>query len=279
MALFLAQRWRQQPTGPVTVNWSHPLANNLRALQICGRVSSAVAEWWGVRGNPVALPPLSGAARAVHLVYGSGNFAGVNTQDYGQRDVVRPSAAAASATLIYFGTTSTSTFGGNEALVSTAQNTGAFLFGIEEGLNNVAGRIRGRVYTSTYVYTSTFDADTSARRLYAFRHTHGTGQELLVDEEVVATSSATAARGFADTSFGAFSGGRLNTRQWLRGLFGRAVPNSELREWRTNPYQVLSPLRPIIYSFPSAATAPTLSAATVTDITSTSARPRVTVTF
>lgn len=65
----------------------------------------------------------------------------------------------------------------------------------------------------------------------------------------------------------------------VAGVWYRAFSDAEAFSWSENPWQILSPLRPIIYSFSSASAAPALSAATVVDITSTSARPRVTVTF
>ena len=66
----------------------------------------------------------------------------------------------------------------------------------------------------------------------------------------------------------------------LAGLFKREMCQSEVEFFSRNPFQLLKPRRPILYSFPSGGiTIPTLSLPGVQDITATGARPKVTLTF
>lgn len=59
--------------------------------------------------------------------------------------------------------------------------------------------------------------------------------------------------------------------------WNRVLSEHEIYALNDNPWQFLRPRRPILYSLPSST--PVLSAATVIDIGTTSARPRVTITI
>ena len=68
-------------------------------------------------------------------------------------------------------------------------------------------------------------------------------------------------------------------RAWhtfLYAVWKRARSEAERLDWHANPWQLFMPQRATFFSLPSG---PTLSAATVIDISSTSVRPRVTITI
>ena len=76
--------------------------------------------------------------------------------------------------------------------------------------------------------------------------------------------------------------GIFATRESPHALIGaawdRVLSELEIAALSENPWQLFRAPRPIIYSLPASGT-PTLSAATVIDIGTTSARPRVTITI
>jgi hypothetical protein len=65
---------------------------------------------------------------------------------------------------------------------------------------------------------------------------------------------------------------------FLYAMWRRARGEAERLDWHTNPWQLFAPQRATFFSLP-AASGPVLSLPTVTDITSTSVRPRVTITI
>lgn len=67
--------------------------------------------------------------------------------------------------------------------------------------------------------------------------------------------------------------------QWfVINAWSRALSDAEIAALSENPWQLFRAPKPIIYSLPATGT-PTLSAATVIDIGTTSVRPRVTFTI
>ena len=61
-------------------------------------------------------------------------------------------------------------------------------------------------------------------------------------------------------------------------VWGRALLDAEIAEVNDNPWQLFAPQKATFFSLPGTS-GPVLSAPTVTDITSTSVRPRVTITY
>ncbi len=91
--------------------------------------------------------------------------------------------------------------------------------------------------------------------------------------------SATATGAFTlAANLQAYTQGDAGTDHYLFGAWDRALTDSEASTASENPWQLFRAPRPIIYSLPASGT-PTLSAATVIDIGTTSVRPRVTITI
>jgi hypothetical protein len=137
------------------------------------------------------------------------------------------------------------------------------------------------------------------------RQTGQTYRDLWIDGIVRATDTATASATINTARIGRSSGGDgFSGTAILLAFWARGLTDSEVVEVSRNPWQLFSrATSPVIYSLPLAPTyslaldagsysltgqdvtltftanAPVLSAATVFDITSTSATPRVTVTF
>jgi hypothetical protein len=85
--------------------------------------------------------------------------------------------------------------------------------------------------------------------------------------------------GTGDWIFASYAAARATITYPLIAFADRAVPNEYMRAATANPWQLFAPLPRRMWA-PSAATGiPTLSAATVTAITATTATPRVTITF
>lgn len=80
-----------------------------------------------------------------------------------------------------------------------------------------------------------------------------------------------------------YSGGRLfftNHAPLLFAVWDVQRGAAEVKELAINPWQIFKPRSEIIYSFPSGGiTIPTLSLPGVQNVTQTSARPKVTLTF
>ena len=112
----------------------------------------------------------------------------------------------------------------------------------------------------------------------------GTTYELWIDGILSATATQTA-RDIHDPAgtkilIGADPAGARPSLApvFLVGGFNRSLSASEAQQFGNNPWQLFAP-EPRRIWMPSASGLPTLSAATVTAITATTARPRVTITF
>lgn len=131
---------------------------------------------------------------------------------------------------------------------------------------------------------STYTIPSFASTVVAFRFT-GSSVEFFDDggtgspRSIETISTGTLFNGGGLVVFGQ---GEAGLSSWfgqvgMLALWGRALPSAQMLEFVRNPWGIFRPRRPIIYSLPSST--PVLSAATVIDIGSTSARPRVTITI
>ena len=99
-----------------------------------------------------------------------------------------------------------------------------------------------------------------------------------------ALDAASSAGGYSGSSVvlagerGASNAYALKSKIYLYAGFVRAFPDDELRDLSLSPWQLFAPERRATYFFPASGI-PTLSAATAVSIGSTTATPRVTVTF
>lgn len=92
-----------------------------------------------------------------------------------------------------------------------------------------------------------------------------------------ARSTVTVSRAFIGTARVLFFSGNSNVRVALGALWERPIAGAEAESLHENPWQLMRPLRPIIYSLPTSG--PVLSNTTVTEIGATSARVRTTITY
>lgn len=139
---------------------------------------------------------------------------------------------------------------------------------VSSGVNAAAG--------VTGVHVAVYNPQAQTLR-YTVRQSNGTSGTGVVSSLANFFYASGAGVSFAVGNGSNFTAGAHTTPV---ALYAQAAwTDAQVQSFLENPFQLFRPLRPILYSFPSGSTAPTLSAATVIDVGTTSARPRVTVTF
>lgn len=266
MADFLARRWTRQPQGPVEVDRSNPLSNGL------------IGVYNAATGTFVGGPSRGTVSRKIYA-------AGVAAGDVFEGRIVPTFPAALFPTAPFT----------VNALVQwngTVDYNGICGFGGSGGgggwcvgLDNVSGSMRftaGGIadYDSTIVPADNqpvllgYVVGASTVRFFVdgvFR------QEIAWGGSLNATSQP--------FRVGTANNGSADVTQWRGSIFGislhkRALTDGAQAEIGRNLWQLLKPRRAIIYSFPSGGiTIPTLSLPGVQDVTATSARPKVTLTY
>lgn len=284
--LFLPRRWARQPQGPVEVDWAHPLSRRLGVLYVPSQgqrnlVNGQVA----FQGRVPLKPGRRGMYAAHNLVAGQ---------------VLRftnpfPSASGDSHTLFYSGR------------VTRAVNNETDLIGVQ-GPDKIAnGQLRiatwsygpdtivvsdYRNYTSaSFAATAPFtenviavDASKDVSRVALVKRGNSNDRAFIYGREwASATSHNIYQTWAANSAFVIIGGSTARTtggETEIAAYWHRGMTDAEVVAISENPYQILRPRRPILYSFPSGGiTIPTLSLPGVQDITATGARPKVTLTF
>lgn len=263
--VYLPGRWRRQPQGAVEIDWSHPMARGLLSL---ARLDGPETSRDYVRRS--ALQSVGGVLQGVGPLGPAAQFPGAGARYFSLSTASLPSAY---------------TLGAVVQSSSTAGNI------IDDDVDTSPRIHQFRLNGSNLEFITFSGAAFSVTSMAWPRRASGSavaasasGTSAIIAADGV-TNSATVGSVNALTSTqwvgahkAAGSPQPWNGLIWLAAVWARAMTQGELAEWTRNPHQLLRPLRPILYSLPGAA-APTLSLPTVVDITSTSAKPRVTVTF
>lgn len=280
MAVFLSRRWRRQPQGAVQINETaqqaalllHPpslreLANNRTGTRSSVTISSiydgVAAKFPNTAGQGWVFPSgvIKGRAHSL-LVVGDPQLQ--NTQ---RNCVINQRNSSGSFVGLAFNAVP-----GTGGAITISQGSVSYQSSVLDTANDsayISGAITGK--TSAYLFSR-----------------NGTGYVAAVDGKAFAVSVQAMSNydcvsgdelkigdlgAFSGTGYG-YSGSIL-----LAAIWNRSMSQAEANSITENPWQLFKPARPIIYSISSASAAPTLSLATAVNITSSSAQPRVTVTF
>jgi len=281
VAQFLPQRWKRQPQGPTQVDWGNPLTNKLgfaalpsngflRPREIVTGLSPALSSSTGltVDAAPFGLA-LSNTGATTGIVYPT---------------AIKPVNGAASVTL--------------ELLIwipAAGHNNSAI---IDQWTSDASWQFGGRNTTGIFFAWGNGTARgayDSGQNLTTERWNHvafvWASDGISVTDRLefwingVNVGSALWFGGIWHPMYNGtdpitiFNGGGFRGKIGFIRLWSRALQQSEVCTLSENPWQLFRAPRPIIYSFQSGAVVPTLSAATVIDIGTTSVRPRVTFTI
>jgi hypothetical protein len=265
MALFLPQRWKRQPQGPVQIDWSHPLASSLTAAVTPIRLQEMVS------GRPLTLSaPLSVGKQGVAFEFID---AAPRSVDYNVASAATPPQFTVAAVAI-----NRVSSGGRTFVWCSFKDapTGTMILCYEAG----GGRlelVRGGVIT----LSGGSNVPTNTPTVIGARWGDATSVQILLNGRVNTTHAhnATTSAFSANRQIGR-RGGFNASNALISGVFewNRALSNSEWASFSENPWQIFAPLRQTFFSLPGT-TGPVLSLPTVIDITSTSVRPRVTITI
>lgn len=270
MGLFLPQRWKRQPQGPQRINWGNPLARGLIGLHV---------------PDTAVYTPVGGASTQAGA-QGRGFVAG--TSQYWQtNDQARVSAFPTWTMLAFAKLPSSGSGSGRTAYCERPNDPHIVKIHWGLGSNPQAGvTVRDQGYGGL-INDAPPEAAVAAGSIATFGATrHATNDHRIIvnGRQTNAltttvpfnfgTTAATIGNDPQDSSSASFSDGLL----FAVCTWSRPLSDSELRAWHANPWQLFAPQRATFFSLPGTS-GPVLSAPTVIDITSTSVRPRVTITY
>lgn len=294
--IYQPRRWKQQPRGPVGIDWSHSSARGLDLLVnavgpaavLASQRSQRVLQFENVF-NPSASPTITaspwGAAVALRDARANPADFGVvtaanNTTPLTMLVATRQVGLAGAGSVPVFGRGQDGSGSGWNVAINFEESGGQRL-----SANAVYTDGGAAGYSATDTVSVVNRWVIAAAVFVPFD-----GFKLYIDGRLGASYTNATKGTFRGSTKGYLLGGNaggqeaFSNRQAMGdfALFAawtRALPEAEVVELSRNPWQIFRPLRPIIYSLPSASAVPTLSAATAVNITSSSAQPRVTVTF
>jgi len=264
VGLFLPQRWKRQPQGPQRIDWGNPLAaglehavinNGTKIDSVTGNRPTSGSN--GSFGSDLGIRAINNGADTYETRTKSGT-----SQGLGQTSTVFLLCAR-------LGTASTSTPAYNQSGV----------------INFITIGTDGN-FSATYV-DSTFVSNVAGAGLenaiplgvvtgVTARFNPSVGVDLFKGKQNVKSNAAYSPLVWNFKTIG--SSGNSSVANALTLVWGRALEDAEIAALNDNPWQLFAPQRAAFFSLP-AASGPVLSLPTVIDITSTSVRPRVTITI
>lgn len=275
----LRQRWAQQPQGPVGIDWANPLARGL----ICA-VVPRVGDL-AVQRQPLALATgasFEATSVGVGLRGGTGYGSLMNPRlvNSGYEEPVTVAALAlrknAISAVFLAHTTDTVFQGWRFCYVSNYDQLGFhWYYGNQAARKGFSTRPAiGSIFTAVAAKTAgTSAADGDLDLYFNGKLDAPSGSQNGIGNPNKGNGTLRVAWGDGD------GGSTADSPVMLVVIAARKWSASEVAAFHENPWQLFAPLTRRIYSLSSAAGIPTLSAATVTSITATSATPRVTLTF
>lgn len=278
-AISLPARWRSQPRYPWRSEPTGPFAQGLQMLHVFGASQTMSLL------NLVSRKVYSGSGTGIYGADSYGTFY---------------EATSASTRLKFTGVADVESFtwAGNHSFFVTfsRRSTVAAWAGIIGLYNSAGSRYQGLQRESTNAVMRIWQNNDP--QTVAYDVTTATSIDLL--HTILVTSDSTTSRlyssvgtgpaGVAQTALGSYtlstieiggwsSGETLPARYRAFGRWNRALTSSEALAFVRNPWQVFSQATPRMYSFPVVVTAPTLSAAKVISVGSTTATPQVYLDF
>ncbi len=273
MAEIWTSRTRQrQPTGAVGVNWGNPIVNGLVVL-------------WAPF-NPLinlAGKTLNAAITGTQLGYGPSPMFGL-----------RNNIPAAGGGEIKF--TLPSNFSNQKF---TLLGVGQWVTTVDISYRTGFAAVRGPAGDKNY-YIGPDNFAQSSASVSKFAYWGVSGTNTIQSSQTYRNSIRNVIGSFDGTTHAAWDNGSLigqgamalpsenllsmyigtafEEPVYASALWNRSLSSGEMASVSTNPWQLFAPERRVSYFFPASGI-PTLSAATAVSITSTTATPRVTVTF
>lgn len=263
--VFLPGRWKRQPQGPVAVDWGNPLARGLlSAIDIRGGQGRDLCAQSSVIGA-------TGISTGAGLIGVAAKFPGTGTPNF---SVTTSNAASYSV-----GAVVQSYVDNQIQLMVDNDDVTTRVFQFRQSDTNLLEFITfqgGSPYFLTLAWPKRRIGSAVAASA------SGTVTNLAADGAVQSGTSGSVNAisgstfvGCSKNSFGRFPWNGLIA---LAPIWGRALSPGELASWTENPWQLFRAPKPIVFSFPSA-TIPTLSSATVVNVSTTGATPQVYVDF
>ena len=282
MALFLPQRWRQQPQGAVEVDWGNSLATRLDGLLLfTGGAWREIASQYPLtvnsRGIGVSLIGRGGPGDEVTGTGGTGirSSAGRSQRANDMEVSLFIHGAVLPSAVVPSGIEGAELIRAGQTYISRANfNTPRY----------VIFEMLFTDFTSCQYDAGTILDFGKPYSLSLSRRTGAGGFNCYHDRRLIRSADGLSAATRGDEGVSGWNLG-INSRGDggsghiipLGARWRRALSDGEHLALHENPWQLLRPLRPIVYSLPSPV--PVLSSPTVIDIGSNSARPRVTFTI
>ena len=263
---------QRQPQGAVAVDWANPITHGLASL-----ISGDRNFTFGRPDGPLAISQkrVSTPSGLALSTSASGEY--IRTQNITDTTSIDTGATIA-ALWIGSGLNSTSAYrgiqcygllGGQVVLAYGINPSGTAQVSYGNGANAAL--------------TTTIPNDTKLHFTSVSRRASSTSATFVIDRTTEVFSVGTSnGSGNSPQLLGIFRTD-ATTENWfanylLGAVWKRALSTSELLSLSANPWQLFAPERRVSYFFPASGI-PTLSAATAVSIGSTTATPRVTVTF
>jgi len=246
------------------VNWSHPLARELRAVVIYGRLAHYTIELFTPRPNGYVFRVSTNINSWPNgsRIYNSKYGLGINSGSSGMAGAFQAYpgfAGSIRSTTLTIGKLSTST--ASNAVVSAANQFGNG-YVLSQGVGGVAANIRlGNHNGTAYVFSpTTVTVDTTNVHCFAAINTAGGASnvlKLLVDGDLKDSWAAGFNPGFGGSSF-QWNPSTGNRHDYISMVFARELSVPELLLIQENPYQIFGSYNRVFASTPG--TAVTLSA-------------------
>ena len=283
MGLFLPQRWKRQPQGPVRVDRSNPLGARASGIYT---PSVRVAQPGTVVATPIGLAA-TGNTDQTFLLQRDAAFQSADVVSvFCYLILLRTSGSPSNI----FATRGTDGGNGNRRGFELGIRAGSFINSFTQFIDSTGNRDGGNEAGDAATYGSdwvgvplsvVFDVsrDTLSRHTTRFRRAGSAVEALATGTSTTVYGSDTpgvnAPRVVGSTAGASgVSDVQLAIAFWQIG----ASTATQRAAWFDNPWQILAPQRATFFSLPGTS-GPVLSLPTVIDITSTSVRPRVTITY
>jgi hypothetical protein len=273
VGLYLPQRWKRQPQGPVGLNRAHALAAGVTDIWLGSQPQSTLLRNFSCSANGVITTGYYASDETGRALLGDGG--------YDPRTIVGDSLALfpdpARCTVAVVRrhldsvTRATSVFGSNNSAQITLHgpwNDGVLYwdYGGTGGSNRISSAFTKSLKLEVMVLVA---SPTRGREVWR------NGKLFTSNSGIAGTSNHISGPFYIAGMFGVSSDVEhiyelvISRHEWSEAA---------IRAFSENPWQLLAPQRATFFSLP-AASGPVLSLPTVIDITSTSVRPRVTITI
>lgn len=280
--VYLPGRWRSQPQGAVEIDWRHPLARRLDGfLTYNGGAWRELASRYPltVLSRGVGVSPV-GLGAPGNEVTGTGETGVRSTSGTSQRENDMEVTLFVSGYLRPSSEVPSGTASGN--LIRAGQNL-IVRGGFSDGRSVIFEILMSNFTLSRYEdgallsFARPYGLSMSRREGTGGFNCYHNGRNINSSDGQSGPTRGDAGVSLWNLQINQRDDGGTGHIVHAGARWRRALSDGEHRAMHENPWQILRPRRPILYSLSSST--PVLSAATVIDIGTTSARPRVTITI